>query len=142
LVKRHLYDRNLKQVWLADQIGITKESLSRIMRGRHKPNADLALAVSEALGLSDEEKQELLATVPQRRRGSKQAPSELNASVLPSPFLVQRSQTSQQRQKLASQLHQLRQDLAEIKRKAMDLVVEIAIIEESIEEIGGKNDGH
>jgi transcriptional regulator with XRE-family HTH domain len=67
LINRHLYDRNLTQAWLAQQVGYTNSSLSRIMRGHHKPNADLALAISEALGLSEEERQELLVTVPSRR---------------------------------------------------------------------------
>jgi transcriptional regulator with XRE-family HTH domain len=71
LINRHLYDRNLTQAWLAQQVGYTNSSLSRIMRGHHKPNADLALAISEALGLSEEERQELLVTVPSRRRAAK-----------------------------------------------------------------------
>jgi transcriptional regulator with XRE-family HTH domain len=71
LINRHLYDRNLTQAWLAQQVGYTNSSLSRIMREHHKPNADLALAISEALGLSEEERQELLVTVPSRRRAAK-----------------------------------------------------------------------
>jgi transcriptional regulator with XRE-family HTH domain len=137
-VNRYLYDRNLTQTWLAEQVGITKESLSRIMRGRHRPNADLALAISKAFGLSEEEKQELLATIPPRRRGSKQDTSAPSATALLAPIRVQRPQPSPQRQVLDAQLRQLRQDLSAIKRKALDLAVEIAALEERIDEMEGK----
>jgi transcriptional regulator with XRE-family HTH domain len=137
-VNRYLYDRNLTQVWLAEQVGITKESLSRIMRGRHKPNADLALAISEALGLSEEEKQELLATVPSRHRAAMEGSSGSSATVLSSPIHVQRPQPSTQRQVLDVQLRQLKQDLAEIKGKALDLAAEIAALEKRIDEMEGK----
>jgi transcriptional regulator with XRE-family HTH domain len=136
LVNRYLYDRNLTQAWLANQVGYANASLSRIMRGRHKPNADLALAISTALGLSEEEKQALLATIPQRRRGSKEETPESNA-VLHAPIQVQRPQPNPQRQILDFRLRQLRQDLSEIKRKALDLVAEIAEIEEQIDEMEG-----
>jgi hypothetical protein len=112
------------------------------MRGRHKPNADLALAISEALGLSEEEKQALLATVPPRRRRSTQEISAASATILPSPIRVQRPQPSPQRQILVFQLRQLKQDLSEMKRKALDLAAEIAAIEERIDEMRGKNDVH
>ncbi len=135
LVNRYLYDRNLKQVWLAEQVGITKESLSRIMRGRHRPNADLALAISEALGLAEAEKQELLATVPSRRRGAKQDIQPAGGTVLPAPIRVQRPQPSPQRQGLDAQLRQLRQEVSEIKGKALDLVAEIAALEKRIDEM-------
>lgn len=138
LVNRHLYDRNLKQVWLADQVGITKESLSRIMRGRHKPNADLALAISAALDLSEEEKQVLLATVPQRRRTATQETSASSNTVLPAPIRVQRPQPNPEKQVLDSQLRQLRQNLSEIKQKALDLASEIAALEERLDEMEGK----
>jgi transcriptional regulator with XRE-family HTH domain len=108
LVNRHLYDRNLKQAWLAQQVGYANSSLSRIMRGHHKPNADLALAISEALGLTEEEKQELLATVPSRQRAAKEGASGFSATVLPSPIRVQRSQSSPHRQIFDAQLRQLR----------------------------------
>jgi transcriptional regulator with XRE-family HTH domain len=137
-VKHYLYDRNLTQGWLATQAGITEESLSRIMRGRHRPNADLALAISEALGLSDEEKQALLATVPLRQRAAKQETSSPNATVLPAPIQVQRSQSSPQRQIFDAQLRQLRQDLSEIKGKAFDLAVAIAALEKRICEMEGE----
>lgn len=137
-MNRYLYDRNRKQVWLADQVGITKESLSRIMRGRHKPSADLALAISEALGLSEEEKQALLVTVPSRRRRSKQDIPTPSGTVLPAPIRVQRPEPSPQKQVLAAQFLQLRQDLSEIKRKALDLAAEIAALEERIDEMEGK----
>jgi hypothetical protein len=119
---------------------MAKASLSRIMRGRHKPNADLALAISAALNLSEEEKQALLAAVPQRRRkgSAKQGTSVPSATVLPAPFRVQRPQPSPQRQVLDSKLRQLKQDLSEIKRKVLDLAAEIAAIEERIDEMEGK----
>jgi transcriptional regulator with XRE-family HTH domain len=139
-VKHYLYDRNLTQGWLAAQAGITEESLSRIMRGRHRPNADLALAISEALGLSEEEKQELLATVPSRRRGAKQDIPPAYGTVLPAPIRVQPPQPSPQRQILDAQLRQLKQDLAELKRKAFDLAVAIATLEDRVDEMGGKRD--
>jgi transcriptional regulator with XRE-family HTH domain len=134
-VKHYLYVRNLKQGWLAEQVGITEESLSRIMRGRHNPNADLALAISEALGLSDEETQELLATVPSRRRAAKDATSGSSSAVLPAPFRVQRPQISPQRQLFDAQLRQLKQDLAELKGKAFDLAMEIAALEKRVAEM-------
>jgi transcriptional regulator with XRE-family HTH domain len=137
-VNRYLYDRNLKQVWLADQVGITKESLSRIMRGRHKPNADLALAISEALGFSEEEKQALLATVPQRRRKATQGTSVSSTTVLPAPIRVQRPQLNPEKQVLGAQLRQLRRDLADFRRKALDLATEIAALEERIDEMEGR----
>jgi transcriptional regulator with XRE-family HTH domain len=137
-VKHYLYDRNLTQGWLANQAGITEESLSRIMRGRHRPNADLALAISEALGLSEDEKQELLATIPTRRRASKQETPSPGATVLPSPIRVQRPQPSPQRQLFDAQLRQLRQDLSEIKRKAFDLAVAIAALEKRVDEMEGE----
>ncbi len=138
LVNRYLYDRNLTQAWLAHQVGYANASLSRIMRGRHKPNADLALAISEALGLSEEEKQELLATIPPRRRAAKQEMPVSSTSLLPSPIRVQRPQPNPQRQILDFRLRQLRQDLSEIKRKALDLAAEIAEIEEQMDEMEGK----
>jgi transcriptional regulator with XRE-family HTH domain len=116
-VKHYLYVRNLKQGWLAEQVGITEESLSRIMRGHHRPNADLALAISTALELSEEEKQALLATIPQRRRGAKQETSVPSAPLFSAPIRVQRPQPSPQRQILDAQLRQLKQDLSEIKGK-------------------------
>jgi transcriptional regulator with XRE-family HTH domain len=134
-VKHYLYDRNLKQGWLAEQVGITEESLSRIMRGRHRPNADLALAISEVFGLSEEEKQELLATIPPRRRGSKQDTSAPSATVLLAPIRVQRPQPNSQRQILDAQLRQLKQDLLELKRKALDMAADIAEIEQHIDEM-------
>jgi transcriptional regulator with XRE-family HTH domain len=135
LVKHYLYDRNLTQAWLAEQVGYANASMSRIMRGRHKPNADLALAISAALGLSEEEKQALLATIPQRRRGSQQETPAPGATVLPTPIRVQRPQPSTQRQVFDAQLRQLRQDLSEIKRKALDLAAEIAALEKCIDEM-------
>ena len=108
------------------------------MRGHHKPNADLVLAISEALGLSEEEKQELLATVPSRRRAAKESASGSSPTVLPSPISVQRSQTSPQRQIFDVQLRQLKQDLSEIKRKAFDLAIAIAALEKRIDEMEGK----
>jgi transcriptional regulator with XRE-family HTH domain len=138
LVNRHLYDRNHTQAWLAQQVGYTNSSLSRIMRGRHKPNADLALAISEALDLSEEEKQALLATVPTRRRTSQQETPSPGTTVLPAPIRVQRSQPSPQSQLFDAQLRQLREDLAEIKRKAFDLAVTIAALEKRVDEMEGK----
>jgi hypothetical protein len=138
LVNRHLYDRNLTQVWLAHQVGYANSSLSRIMRGHHKPNADLALAISEALGLTEEEKQELLATIPPRRRGSKQEMPTASGTVLPAPIRVQRPQPNQQRQVLDAQLRQLKQDMSVIKGKALDLVAEIAALEKRINEMEGE----
>jgi transcriptional regulator with XRE-family HTH domain len=138
LVNRHLYDRNHTQAWLAQQVGYTNSSLSRIMRGRHKPNADLALAISEALGLSEEEKQELLATVPSRRRAAKEGASGSSDAVLSVPIRVQRPQPSTQRQILDAQLRQLKQDLSELKGKAFDLAADIAALEKRIDEIGGR----
>jgi transcriptional regulator with XRE-family HTH domain len=137
-VNRYLYDRNLTQTWLADQVGYAKASLSRIMRGRHKPNADLALAISTALDLSEVEKQELLATVPSRRRMSKQGTLAPGTSVWPAPFLIQQPQPSPQRQVLDAQLRQLKQDVSEIKGKAFDLAAEIAALEKRIDEMEGK----
>jgi transcriptional regulator with XRE-family HTH domain len=137
-VKHYLYVRNLKQGWLAEQVGITEESLSRIMRGHHRPNADLALAISTALELSEEEKQALLATVPPRRRGAKEGASGSNVSVLPSPIRVQRSQPSPQRQIFDAQLRQLKQDLSDLKGKAFNLAVAIAALEQRIDEMEGK----
>jgi transcriptional regulator with XRE-family HTH domain len=136
LVNRHLYDRNRTQAWLAQQVGYTNSSLSRIMRGRHKPNADLALAISEALDLSDEEKEGLLATVPSRRRTARHGASEPTGTVLPAPIRVQRPQISPQRQILDAQLRQLKQDLAELKGRAFDLAADIAALGKRIDEIG------
>ena len=138
LVNRHLYDRNRTQAWLAQQVGYTNSSLSRIMRGRHKPNADLALAISEALGLSEEEKLSLLATVPTSRRASQQETPSSGTTVLPAPIRVQRPQPSPPRQLVDAQLRQLREDLGEIKRKAFDLAVAIAALENRIDEMEGK----
>jgi transcriptional regulator with XRE-family HTH domain len=137
-VKRYLYDRNLKQGWLAERVGITEESLSRIMRGRHRPNADLALAISQALGLSEEEKQELLATIPPRRRGSKQEAPMPSSTVLLAPIRVQRPEQTPYRQILDAQLRQLKRDLLELKRKALDMAADIAEIEQRIDEMEGK----
>jgi transcriptional regulator with XRE-family HTH domain len=138
LVNRHLYDRNRTQAWLAHEVGYTNSSLSRIMRGRHKPNADLALAISEALGLSEEEKQELLTTVPSRRRAATEDASGSSGTVLSSPIRVQRPQRSPQRQFLDVQLRQLKQDLTELKGKAFDLAAEIAALEKRVDEMEGK----
>jgi transcriptional regulator with XRE-family HTH domain len=138
LVNRYLYDRNLTQAWLAQQVGYANSSLSRIMRGHHKPNADLALAISESLGLTEEEKQELLATVPSRRRAAKEGVSGSNTTVLPAPIRVQRSQPSPQRQLFDAQLRQLKQNLSEIKGKAFDLAAEIAALEKRVDEMEGK----
>ena len=137
-MKHYLYVRNLTQGRLAEQVGITEESLSRIMRGRHKPSADLALAISAVLDLSDEEKEELLATVPSRRRAAKEGASGSSGAVLSAPIRVQRPQHSPQRQLFDSQLRQLKQDLSEIKRKAFDLAVAIAALEKRIDEMEGK----
>jgi septal ring factor EnvC (AmiA/AmiB activator) len=60
------------------------------------------------------------------------------ATLWPSPIRGQRPQPDQQKQKLDSQLRQLRQNLSELKQKAMDVVVEIAVIEERIDEIERK----
>jgi transcriptional regulator with XRE-family HTH domain len=138
LVNRHLYDCNLTQAWLAQQVGYANSSLSRIMRGHHKPNADLALAISEALDLTEEEKQELLATVPSRQRAAKEGASGSSGAVLSGPIRVQRPQPSPQRQIFDAQLRQLKQDLAGLKGKAFDLAAEIAALEKRVDEMEEK----
>jgi hypothetical protein len=59
-------------------------------------------------------------------------------TVLPSPIRVQSPEPSPQRQIPDSQLLQLRQDLAEIKRKVLALAAEISAIEERIGEMEGR----
>ncbi len=60
LVKRRLYERGLTQEWLAQQVRIAPASLSRVMRGKRRPSAQLVIAISAILGLTRAEEQQAL----------------------------------------------------------------------------------
>ena len=68
LLDRYLYDRGIKQMRFAEQIGIARTSLTRIIWGHKGPSTDLILVISDKLELSEDERQALLNAVPKRRR--------------------------------------------------------------------------
>ena len=62
LVKMWVLERGWTQAQLAHAVSMEPASLSRVIRGRRKPTADLVLKISAALRLSSTEQQRLLAT--------------------------------------------------------------------------------
>jgi plasmid maintenance system antidote protein VapI len=65
LLNDHLFKRDLKKGWLANQVGIFREHLSRCMKGRNNPSPALVLKISDFLDLSEEDRKILLAALPQ-----------------------------------------------------------------------------
>jgi transcriptional regulator with XRE-family HTH domain len=112
-------------------LGVTPNDLRS---GRMPPPGQ----TSETLSLTEEEKQELLATTPSRRRGAKQEIPTPSGTVLPAPIPVQSPEPRPQRDALDAQLRQLKQDLLGIKRTALVLVAEIAALEKRLGEMEGK----
>lgn len=54
-LKRLLFERGIKQEWLAQQTGLPANTISRIVNGRSEPTLRTARAIARVLGVSIEE---------------------------------------------------------------------------------------
>ena len=50
-LKQIITNRGIKQNWLADQVGITKQTMSSLINNRYSTSIDIALKLSEILNI-------------------------------------------------------------------------------------------
>lgn len=50
-LKEILDERGIKQIWLAEQIGISYKTLSNIINGRYNTSLDIALKIADVLNV-------------------------------------------------------------------------------------------
>ncbi|BAO04886.1 MULTISPECIES: helix-turn-helix transcriptional regulator [Clostridium] len=54
-LKEILKDKGIKQVWLAEQVGINSKTLSNIINGKYNTSLEVALKISEVLKMSTDD---------------------------------------------------------------------------------------
>lgn len=54
-LKEILTERGIKSSWLADKVGITKQSMSNLVNNRFSPSVDTALKICIVLNIKFEE---------------------------------------------------------------------------------------
>lgn len=54
-LKEILDERGIKYSWLAEQVGITKSTMSNLLNNRHQTNIDIALKIALILDLTIED---------------------------------------------------------------------------------------
>jgi len=50
-LKEILDERGIKQTWLADQVGITKQTMSNLIKNRFTTSMDIAFRISKVLNM-------------------------------------------------------------------------------------------
>ncbi|HCL4447279.1 TPA: helix-turn-helix transcriptional regulator [Clostridium botulinum] len=51
-LKEILKDRGIKQVWLAEQVGVNRKTLNNTINNKYNPSLELALKIAEVLNMS------------------------------------------------------------------------------------------
>ncbi|WP_436664244.1 helix-turn-helix transcriptional regulator [Alicyclobacillus acidoterrestris] len=54
-LKEALRERGLKQDWVASQVGLNKDTMSRLVNGKHIPNLRTAQKIARVLGTTVDE---------------------------------------------------------------------------------------
>ena len=50
-LKKILEERGIKQTWLAEQVGVTRQTMSNLINNRFCPSLDIAFKIANVLGL-------------------------------------------------------------------------------------------
>jgi putative transcriptional regulator len=50
-LKEILEERGIKQTWLAEQVGVTRQTMSNLINNRFCPSLDIAFKIANVLGL-------------------------------------------------------------------------------------------
>jgi len=51
-LKEILKDRGIKQVWLAEQVGVNRKTLNNTINNKYNPSLELALKIAEVLNMN------------------------------------------------------------------------------------------
>ncbi|QDY27177.1 helix-turn-helix transcriptional regulator [Clostridium botulinum] len=51
-LKEILKDRGIKQVWLAEQVGVNRKTLNNTINNKYNPSLELALKIAEVLDMN------------------------------------------------------------------------------------------
>lgn len=51
-LKKILKDKGIKQVWLAEQVGVNRKTLNNTINNKYNPSLEVALKIAEVLNMN------------------------------------------------------------------------------------------